>query len=194
MELHTKEWLVDVNNPLIRQIIRIHEELLPFTGETFGVDSESVVLGCNVAPSCAQINTRLVHTTVSVLKFVCLGSRGKREELITQTNSKDWTRWFEIQCILDTFDCLGAHGWISWSIGEEESIPLNIGRVGFQIVVEWDNGKFDFVCVNEVADDVEFHPTIVGNDRCSVLFTVDLNFFCGDFSDEITFVGIREHI
>mmetsp|Transcript_15612 Transcript_15612/g.26615 ORF Transcript_15612/g.26615 Transcript_15612/m.26615 type:complete len:218 (-) Transcript_15612:286-939(-) len=194
VELHTKEWLVNVHNTLIRQIIRIHEELLPFTGETVGINSESMVLGCNVAPTRAQINTRLVHTTVSVLKFVCLGSSRKSEELVPQTDTKDWTRWFELQCILDTFNCFGAHAWISWSVGEEETIPLNVGGVGFQIVVEWNDCEFDFVCVNEVADDVKFHTAIVGDDGGSVLFTVYLNFFCGDFFGEVTFVGIGEHV
>mmetsp|Transcript_22244 Transcript_22244/g.36390 ORF Transcript_22244/g.36390 Transcript_22244/m.36390 type:complete len:232 (-) Transcript_22244:344-1039(-) len=153
-----------------------------------------MVLGCNVASTSAQINTRLVHTTVSVLKFVCLGSGRKSEELVTQTNTKDWTRWFELQRILDTFNCFGAHAWISWSVGEEETIPLNVGRVGFQIVVVWNDGEFDFVRINEVADDVKFHTAIVSDDGGSVLFTVYLNFFCGDFFGEVTFVGIGEHV
>lgn len=151
-----------------------------------------MVLGSDVTASGTQINTRLIHSTISILEFVRLGTRSQGQQLIPKTDTKDGTRWIQCQGVLNGFDSLGTHGRISGSIGEEESIPWDVGGVGFQVVVEWNDGQAHFVGVDEVADDVELHTTVVGDNVGGVGVTVDGDGFSGDFSDEVAFVGIGE--
>lgn len=151
-----------------------------------------MVLGSDVTASGTQINTRLIHSTISILEFVRLGPRSQGQQLIPKTDTKDGTRWIQCQGVLNGFDRLGTHGRISGSIGEEESIPWDIGGVSFQVVVEWNDGQAHFVGVDEVTDDVELHTTVVGDNVGGVGVTVDGDGFSGDFSDEVAFVGIGE--
>ena len=50
----------------------------------------------------------------------------------------------------------------------------------------------DFVCLNEVANDVELHTTVVGNDLGAVAFSVDNDFFGRYFGDEICLIRVGE--
>ena len=70
VELHTKKWLVRVHNPLVCQIVCINKQRFPILGQRLGINGVHAILGGDVTPSLAQINTRLVHAAISVLHLV----------------------------------------------------------------------------------------------------------------------------
>ena len=192
MELHTEEGLVGVDDTLVGQIIGIHEQRLPHGWEGVGIDGETVVLGGDVAPSGTKVDAGLVHTAVTVLKLVRGGTGGKRQELVTQTDTKDGTGRVEGQGILDGLDGGGAHGRITGTIGKEQTLPLNVLGVGLEIVVEGNDGELHLVRLDEVTDDVELHTAVVGNDAGLIALAVDLDGLGRHLGDEVPLVGVLE--
>jgi hypothetical protein len=150
-----------------------------------------MVLGCDVAPSSPQIHSGLVHTTISVLELVSRCTGGDRKKLVTETNSENGFGILESKSILDGFNGSTAHLGITGSIGDKESVPFDIGGVGFKVIVEWHHCQFDLVCDDEESDNVVFHTAIVGDDLGFVAFSVCDDFFGGYFSDEVSLVGVE---
>ena len=192
VELHTEEGLIGVDDTLVGQIIGIHEQRLPHGWEGVGIDGEAVVLGGDVAPSGAEVDAGLVHTAVTVLKLVRGGTGGKRQQLVTQTDTKDGTGRVEGQGILDGLDGGGTHGRITGTIGKEQTLPLNVFGVGLEIVVEGNDGELHLVRLDEVTDDVELHTAIVSNDAGLVALAIDLDGLGRDLGDEVSLVGVLE--
>ena len=60
---------------------------------------------------------------------------------------------------------------------------MNVGWVGLQVVIEWDDSELDLVRVDKVTYDVILHTAIVGDDGGGVLFAVGCYGFRGDFGD-----------
>lgn len=119
----------------------------------------------------------MVHSSISIFEFVRGGTGGEGEELVAEADSKDWFGRLECEGVFDGFDRGVAHGGVAWSVGDEEAFPLNVFRVLFQVVVEWDDRELYVVCLDEVADDVVFHTTIVGDDFGAVAFSVGGDYF-----------------
>lgn len=134
VELHTKKWLVRVHDPLVRQIVRMNKQRFPILGQRLGIDGVPVILGGDVTPSRAQINTRLVHAAISVLHLVGASSGGQGQKLISKTDTKDGMGGIQFQRVLNGFNGIGTHVGISGSVGEEEAIPFNVCGVGFEVV------------------------------------------------------------
>jgi hypothetical protein len=89
VELNTEERLLGMNDTLIRQIIRVDEERFPVIGKGFGINCKSMILGCDVAPSSTQVNSRLVHTTITIFKLVGRGSGSNGKKLVSETQGFD---------------------------------------------------------------------------------------------------------
>jgi hypothetical protein len=136
VELDTEEGLGCVDDTFIGVIVSVDEKRFPQWRKSVGVYCKSVVLWSNVAAASSQIDTWLVHTTVSVFKFVSGGSGSERKELISKTDTENWLWWFQGKGIFDGFDGLRAHSWVTWSVGEEKSFPFKVVGVGFKIIVE----------------------------------------------------------
>mmetsp|Transcript_39309 Transcript_39309/g.95114 ORF Transcript_39309/g.95114 Transcript_39309/m.95114 type:complete len:307 (+) Transcript_39309:3810-4730(+) len=153
-----------------------------------------MVLWSDVATSSSEINTRLVHTTVTVLQLVGLGTSGQSKQLVSKTDTKDWLGLLQVQGVLDRLDGSCAHLWVTRTVGQEETLPINVGWVGLQVVVEWNDGQFNLVGVDQVSDNVVFDTAVVGNDPWGLSLSVGDNLLGGDFSDQVSIIGVLEHI
>ena len=100
---------------------------------------ESVILGSDLTFSSHQVFDGMVKSTMTVMHFVGRDSHRLCEELMPQTNSKNW-----LICPQNVFNCFHSvvhHCWISRSIGKEITLRLpgfhlgkgSSGRIHFAI-------------------------------------------------------------
>mmetsp|Transcript_2395 Transcript_2395/g.3634 ORF Transcript_2395/g.3634 Transcript_2395/m.3634 type:complete len:260 (+) Transcript_2395:3567-4346(+) len=190
VKLDAEKRFVDMDNTLICQIIGVEEERLPSFWKRVSIHCKTMILWCDVAPACTQIYSRLVHTTVSVLQFVSLRTSSKSKKLVPQTNTKNRARWLQFERILDRFDSCGAHRGITRTVGKEKTLPLNVARIGFEVIIERNYVQFHFVDFNKITDNVVFHTAIICNYFAGVPGTVDLYFFQGYLGHKITLVRV----
>ena len=189
VKLDREEGFGGMNDPFVRQIVCIEEERFPERWQRFGINGITMILRSNVTPSGAQIDARLIHSTIAVLEFVRVSTRRQGQQLIAQTNAKDGFGRFEIQCVLDGSNGGGTHGRITRTVGQEEAIPI-VERIRGQVVIEWDDCELDLVRVDQITNNVVLHATIVGQYTRRLSLAVHDNLLRGDFRDQIALVGI----
>ena len=69
MELSREEWLGLVADAFIGAVVHVDEERFPVGGQSFVVDSETVVLRCDETLVRADAAHRLVVTAVAVFQL-----------------------------------------------------------------------------------------------------------------------------
>lgn len=74
---------------LIARIIQVHKEWLPVRRQRVHVNGVSVVLTGDVAATGRQVQRRDVVSSVAVLQLDGTGTRGQRQQLMTQANTEN---------------------------------------------------------------------------------------------------------
>mmetsp|Transcript_28128 Transcript_28128/g.59388 ORF Transcript_28128/g.59388 Transcript_28128/m.59388 type:complete len:289 (-) Transcript_28128:308-1174(-) len=148
-----------------------------------------MVLGSNVALSSGVVDHRLVLTTVPEWKFLRLSSSSNSQKLVSQTDSENglhltvWNRNGLLQ-LLNRFLTVG---WITRSVGEEDSIKLvHVSREG---MVPWYNRKFA-APVYQQSNHVVLHTTINTHNLDGVALSVHLGLRNTHFRNQMTHVGV----
>lgn len=81
-----------------------------------------MILRCDTASHRSLVRARLIVTTVSVLEL-----RGERldresEELVSEADAEYGFGWVFHHEFSDVLDCVRAHGGVTWTVAQEESI------------------------------------------------------------------------
>ena len=196
VELNAEKWFAGVDDTFVGQVICIQKQRLPFTcWKRLGINGESMILRSDVASPCTEINCWLVHSSITVLHLVGASSRCQRQELISETNTKDRAWWIQSESVFDRFNGGRTHGGVSWSIGQEQSLPVaDLGVIGFQIIIKWKHPELYLVHVHKVANNVKFHSAIVGHNAGRISFSVDFDILGRNLGYQIALIRIDEHL
>lgn len=94
-----------------------------------------MVLGSNVTFSSQQVCARNVVAAVTKLHLQGACARCSREELVTKADTEDWGAVL-FNGGFDMVDSFSHHSWITWTVGDEESVVVFAGKGG-EVVVPW---------------------------------------------------------
>lgn len=118
-------------------VVEVDEIRLPIIGQSVDIHGVSVVLRCNVAAARGQIQSRDVVSSVAVLEFDSLGTRGQGKQLMAETNAENWNLGV-VHHLSEVVDRLLTVGGITGSVGDEDAIEM-MGHLVYRIVV-WEDG------------------------------------------------------
>lgn len=117
---------------LVTVVIGVGEQGLPTILEGGDVDLVTMVLRGDVTSTGSGTSAGQVHTTVSVLHFSGRSARGKGEQLVTETDTKDRSL-ADFQSFAEVGDGFFDHGWVTWTVGNKETV-VRLG-LGVEVVV-----------------------------------------------------------
>jgi hypothetical protein len=60
----------------------------------------------------------------ALLHFIGLASNSKRQQLMSQTNSKDWFLFLAVHKFTDVFNRRVTLHWIPWTVAQKNSIKV----------------------------------------------------------------------
>ena len=92
---------VDMRDLNIRVFDRLH------------IHTETVVLCSNLYLSCQKILDRMVCASMAELQFKGLSAKGKTQDLMAQTDTKDGIIFYQVS---DGMNSIGDRFRISWSV------------------------------------------------------------------------------
>lgn len=72
-------------------------------------------------------------STVTKLQLQGAGTCSSGKQLVSEADTKDWCALL-LDGSLDVVDGLGHHGWITWTVGDEETIVV-LASKGWEIIV-----------------------------------------------------------
>lgn len=113
----------------------------------------------------SQIEGRNVVSSVTILELDSLSTNCKTKKLVTKTDSEDWDLRGLHQAV-QVVDSLLAMGWVSWTIGDKDSIEV-VGDLVDWIVV-WEDSDAsttadkasENILLDTAVDDSNVHVTI----------------------------------
>ena len=138
---------------LVGPVVEVDEMGFPFFVKCLGVNSKSVILGCNVAVVAAAEPDRLIVSSMSVFELVCGSTGSKAHQLIAHTYSENW--FVPVIGLAYMFNCLSAKTRVSGTIGNHKSVPFE----AVEIVVPRNLDHFHTSGCKAVQDTV-FHSAI----------------------------------
>ena len=107
---------------LVGPVVEVDEMGFPFFVKCLGVNSKSVILGCNVAVVAAAEPDRLIVSSMSVFELVGGSSGSKAHQLIAHTYSENG--FVPVICLAYIFNRLSAKARVSGTIGNHKSVPF----------------------------------------------------------------------
>lgn len=156
MELSAEDGSGDVDQSLVGLVVQVGEVLLPFAGESCGVNGVSVVLRGNVAFARGEVERGDVMGTVTILELDRLCASGESNQLVTHayTHDGDLGRLKELAEVVNG-SC--AVSWVTGSVGDEDTIEVVCDLVDGVV-----KGEAGDACTsgNETAEDVLLDTTI----------------------------------
>jgi hypothetical protein len=123
VELGAEDRAGVVDQTLVRLVVKVGEVLPPLTGEGGGVNSVSVVLRGDVALASAEVESRDVVGTVSVLELDGLRASGEGNQLVTHADTHDG-HLGGLEQLAEVEHGLCAVGWVTGSVGDEDTIEV----------------------------------------------------------------------
>ena len=104
-------------------VVEVDEIFFPFAGEGGCVDGVTVVLAGDVAATGCQVESWDVVSTVAVLEFDGSGTGGQGEQLVSKTDAHngDLGRFHQFA---EMVDCILAMGWVTGTVGDEDSVEV----------------------------------------------------------------------
>ena len=101
-------------------VIEIHmRDFNVICRETMGIYTESVVLGGDFNLAREEVFDRVIGPVMSKFEFVCFGTQGQTQELVSQTNPKNGK--FS-QNSLNGGDDMGEGFWIARAIRNKKTV------------------------------------------------------------------------
>jgi hypothetical protein len=94
-----------------------------------------MILGSNVTFSSQHVRAWNIVAAVSKLHLQGRCARSPREKLVTKANTKDWGAVL-LNGGFDVIDSFSHHSWITWTVGDEETIVILAGKGG-EVVIPW---------------------------------------------------------
>lgn len=126
-----------------------------------------MVLAGDVALGGAASDDGVVVGPVSVGEFVGFASCGYSEELVSEADAEDGFSY--LNGFLDVLDCGLALLWVTWAVGEHESVVVDL----VEVVVPRYSYDSD-VAFEEASDDVELGS---GVDHYDFVFAVAVGLY-----------------
>ena len=151
-----------------------------------------MILRCDVAFRCSEINAWLIHAAIAVFHFVCLCSACECKQLIAETDAKYWFWWLLLQCPSNGRYCRGAHGRITRSIAQKYSVILYFGRISLEVVIEWHHCQTDALTVNQLTNDIVFNAAVKRDNMRAASLAESANRLRGDLCDQVSRVRVVE--
>lgn len=146
-----------------------------------------MVLAGDVAFSGGEVQGWDVVRSVSVLELDGPGTGGQCQELMTQTDTKDW----QLRCLhqlAKVVDGVLAMGWVTWAVGDEDAIKVVSNFVN-RIV----KGETSDTCTtaDQAAKNVFLDATIDDGDMGNRRGSTDVEWsLCADFSNQVDLFGV----
>lgn len=160
MILDTEQREMAVPESLVRAIIQVNVRY--FKGlriERAGINSESMILRCNLNVLCEKVLYRMVPAAVTELELECRSSKRKRKKLVAKTDAEDGLLPDELLDVLyRNRDCRRITG----AVGEKDAVRILLENL-IRRKIHRNNGDVAPVA-GEPAQDILFDPEIVGND------------------------------
>lgn len=94
-----------------------------------------MVLGSNVTFSSQHVRARNIVAAVTKLHLQGTCARCSREELVAKADTEDWGAVL-LNGGFDVVDGFSHHSWITWAVGDEETIVV-LSSKGGEVVVPW---------------------------------------------------------
>mmetsp|Transcript_14281 Transcript_14281/g.23195 ORF Transcript_14281/g.23195 Transcript_14281/m.23195 type:complete len:1459 (-) Transcript_14281:343-4719(-) len=124
VELSREVGLGLVHDTLVGAVVTVDEEGLPVLRKSLSADGVAVVLRGDEALAGAEVEHRLVSTTVTEAHLVGLSTGGESSELVPHTDTKDGLVVSRLKDLAEVVDSLSGHDGISGTVGKEETIKL----------------------------------------------------------------------
>ena len=114
-----------MNDTFVGRIVGVHKERDPLgiCGWMISVDSESVILRRDEAPSGALMSARLVDTSISVLHLKGGETGSQGQKLVTETNAEN-RLGAGGKNLAQLSDSLFAHGRVAGTVTNKETVVL----------------------------------------------------------------------
>mmetsp|Transcript_21350 Transcript_21350/g.62229 ORF Transcript_21350/g.62229 Transcript_21350/m.62229 type:complete len:549 (+) Transcript_21350:3323-4969(+) len=189
MELGREVWTCLVGDPLVTAVVGVGEESLPSRLEILAVDVIAMILGGDVAISRLVVQDGLILTAISEGELLGGTASGESNELIAHANAVDGFHLLlgTSNDLLEFGDGLLVYGRISGTVGKEQTVVLV--HLGSEGIIPGNDGQFG-TPLDEVTDDVEFHPHVDGDDFDGIALTVHLGFLDAHLVDEVLEVDV----
>lgn len=191
VELRAENRARVVNQSLVRLVIQVGEVLPPLARQRRRVDSVSVVLRGNVALARAQIKSRDVVGTVTVLQLDRLGTSGKGNQLVAHTDAHN-RDLRSLKQLLEIVHRLCAVSWVTRTVGDEDTVEVVSDLVDRVVVREAGNTGS---ARDEAAKNVLLDTAV---DQCYVHVAerrADMEWCFGGYTtDEVDGLGVNESL
>jgi hypothetical protein len=150
MELSAEDGAGVVNQALVGLVVEVREVLAPLGGERGGIDRVPVVLGCDVAATGAEVESRNIVRAVAVLQLDGLCACGQGDELVAHADAHDGDLG-GFEELAQVVDGVGAVGWVAGPVGDEDAVKVVGDLVDGVVVGEAGNAG---AAGDEAAEDV----------------------------------------
>lgn len=191
VELRAENRARVVDQALVRLVVEVGEVLPPLAAESRRVDGVAVVLRGNVALAGAQVESRDVVGTVSVLELDRLCASRQRNQLVTHADTHDGDLG-RLKQLAEVEHCLCAVGWVTGAVGDEDTVEVVGDLVNGVVVREAGNAGS---AGDEAAKDVLLYTTVDQSNVHVAEGRADVERRLGrDTTDQVNGLGVDESL